>query len=292
MSAMTKPKPILLQRLDRVQGLPSLPDVVLKLQSVLSDPNSSAKDVAQVIETDPAMAAKLLKLANSAFYRMGDNKIASIQQAVARLGLKEIRKNCLALAVLQMFRGKPSTIDRQAFWKHSLTVACATRSVAELSADVIIDPDEAFVAGLLHEIGALVLDEYFGRLYSLVHQEAKRTKRAIHLVERESLKVSHAEVGAYLLERWNLPDRLVQACRYHHDPSQAPDENRTLCQLVHLSDFACTRNGIAGPGEEPLATASVRAWNELGLETVNFLELLDRVGAEAERSEIFLTSAA
>lgn len=289
---MSKPKPILLQRLDRVKELPSLPEVIVKLQAVLSDPNSSARDVASVIETDPPMAAKLLKLANSAYYRAGDNEIASIPQAVTRLGLKEISKSCLALAVLRMFQQKPSTIDRQAFWRHSLTVACATRSVAELSADVIIDPDEAFVAGLLHEIGALVLDEYFGRLYALVHQEAKRTKRAIHLVERESLKVSHADVGAYLLERWNLPDRLVQATRYHHDPSQAPEEDRTLCQLVHLSDFACTRNGLAGPGEEPLATASVRAWNELGLETVNFLELLDRVGAEAERSEIFLSTSA
>lgn len=289
---MTKPKPILLQRLDRVKELPSLPEVVLKLQEVVSDPNSSAKDVAAVVETDPAMAAKLLKLANSAYYRSGGQEITSIQHAVARLGFKEIRKNCLAMAVVNLFRGKPTVIDRRAFWHHSLTVACATRAVAELSAEVIIDPDEAFIAGLLHEIGALVLDEYFGRLYILVHQEAKRSKRAIHLVEKESLKLNHAEVGAYLLERWNLPERYVQSTRYHHDPSQAPEDDRTLCQLVHLSDFACTRNGIAGPGEEPLATASVRAWNELGLETVNFLELLDRVGAEAERSEIFLATAA
>ncbi len=289
---MIESKDIVFNRLRTITDLPSLPDVVYRIENTANDPNCGARDIAAVIETDPPMSARILRLANSAYYRSSGVEIGSIAQAVARLGLKEVRKVCLAIAAMRIFVRSSQHIDHRRFWHHSLTVAAATRTVAKRMHGVRIDPDEAYIAGLLHEVGSLVFDQYFTNLYAIVHKEAERAQRAVHLVENEYLQLNHGDVGAELLTRWQLPARLVEAVRHHHNPSQASAEHRSLCQLVHIADYACSTQGVPGPGEEHLTCMSTVAWKDLGLEMDRLYELLDEVLAESDRTAVFLALAA
>lgn len=289
---MIDSKEIVCNRLRTINDLPSLPEIIYRLEETASDPMCGAREIAAVIESDVAMSARILRLANSAYYRSSGVEIGSMAQAVARLGLKEVRKVCLAIASMRIFVRPSVVVDHRRFWHHSLTVASATRTVAKRMHGVRVDADEAFIAGLLHEVGALVFDQYFSRLYGIVHKEAERTQRAIHLVESEYLQINHADVGAEVLSRWNLPVRLIEAVRHHHNPSQAAAEFRPLCQLVHIADYACSTQGLAGPGEEHLTCMSTRAWKDLGLEMERLYELLDEVIAEADRSAVFMALAA
>lgn len=289
---MIESKEIVFHRLSTIRDLPTLPEVIYRIESVANDPSCGAREIAAVIETDPPMAARILRLANSAYYRSSGVEIGSIAQAVARLGMKEVRKVCLAVAAMRIFVKSSRHIDHRRFWHHSLTVASATRTVAKRMHGVRVDPDEAFIAGLLHEVGALIFDQYFVNLYAIVFKESERAQRAIHLVENEYLQINHGDLGAELLSRWNLPERIVEAVRYHHNPSQATEENRGLCQLIHIADYACSTQGNPGPGEEHLTCMSTVAWRDLGLQMERLYELLDEVLAESERSSIFLALAA
>jgi HD-like signal output (HDOD) protein len=286
-------KRVILERLGSIADLPSLPEVVRRLEITATDPRSDAKALAAVLQTDPAMAARVLKVANSAYYGAASQQIASVPQAVARLGFKEVRKLCIAIAAMRMFVRASENIDHYEFWRHSLTVGAATRVVLNLSGNRTVDPDEAFTAGLLHEIGALVLDQYFQAVYALIHKEVARSNQSIQLVENESLKINHAEIGAWLLNRWGLPGRLVDAVGFHHNPDAASTEHRTICGLVHLADYASSIQGISGPGERLRhEDMSTEAWNHLGLGAVSVTDLMTAIGQEADRSTVFLAAAA
>lgn len=281
----------LLARLERIENLPTLPEVFLRIEKVIHDPRSNARDVAVVLETDPALAARVLKVANSAFFQWSQ-PVSSVWQAVARLGLHETRRLCLAMAVVKAFVRRSVLINHREFWVHSMTVGAAARALVDMTSASGIDRDAAFTAGLLHEIGALVLDQHFQQLYAAICNEAKRRKRAIHLVEYESLKCDHADVGAFLLERWRFPAELASAVRHHHRAGEA-GESKTLCEIVQVADFLCSKSAIPGPGEELLVEPPAAVWKDLGLENVAGAgALLTTIQDAARRSELFLSLAA
>ena len=283
---------IMLESLERITDLPQLPEVVYRLEEVANNPDSSIHDVASVIETDPPMAVRVLKLANSAFYRRGNHPMTTIRQATVRLGLKEIRKLALAIGATRLFVKPSPRIDHHLFWQHSLTVASVTRTVAKLTDGVRIDPDQAYVAGLLHEVGALVLDQFFEKLYDAVFRAARHSDQPIHDVEREYLGIDHAEIGAWLLNRWQAPQSLVVAVQCHHDPGDTPEQHRALCQLVHVADYVCTGNGCCGPGEEAPFVVNAIACEDLGLKVSSLTELVEEVSAESERTKTLINLAA
>lgn len=289
---MLSPRSIVLHRLQEIRDLPTLPEIVSRLDALGSDPRAGAREWAAAIETDPAIAARLLRLANSAYYRQVGDDVSSISQAVVVLGANEVRRVCLALAAMKMFAAPSMVIDHRLFWRHSLTTARATRTVARHVGHLLINEDEAYVAGLLHEIGALVLDQYFERIYPLVFGEAQRTGRPIHLVEQEFLRIQHAEIGAMVLRHWKLPTRLVSAVCHHHDPSRAQEDHRLLCDLVHVADCLVSERDLSGPGESLLGPPSARSWSALGLSADAGEELLRAIESDADRSSLFLALAA
>jgi putative nucleotidyltransferase with HDIG domain len=183
-------------------------------------------------------------------------------------------------------------IDHVVFWHHSLTVASVTRAVARLTQGVKVDHEEAYVAGLLHELGALVLDQFFEKLYDAVFRASQHVHQSIHQVEQEYLGIDHAELGGWLLDHWQTPKSLADAVRFHHQPSEAPEEHRTLCHVVHVADYISTTHGISGPGEENLFVINATAWEDLGLQVGSLPDLITEVTTEAERSKMFLAVAA
>ena len=202
---------LILRRLEAIRQLPTLPEVVSRIDEVTKRPDSSLAEIAVVIESDPSIAAAILKLANSAYYQTMNRRIASLGEAISRLGLAETRKLCLAFAVMRLFVRPSRLLDHRNLWRHCGSVATAARVLCARLPGHSIDSDEAFVAGLLHEIGTLLLDQYFDKIFALIQQRAQGGKRPVHLIEREALTIDHAEIGAWLLDRWGLPESIVAA---------------------------------------------------------------------------------
>lgn len=282
----------MLKSLADIGDLPHLPSVVFRLEQAARDPDAGVRDLASIIETDPPMAARLLKLANSVFYMRGNFPVTTIPQAIVRLGLKEVRRLCLTIGATQLFVRDSERIDHVVFWHHCLTVACVTKAVARAARGVAIDPEQAYIAGLLHEVGSLVLDQFFDRLYGAVFRVSQHGRNAIHEVEKEYLGIDHGEIGGWLLQRWKIPPSLACAVRFHHEPSEAPEEYRNLCHVVHVADFVSSTNGLAGPGEEERYVVNAIAWADLGLDMSSLPELAQELTAEAERSRTFLALTA
>lgn len=282
----------ILDKLKTMDSLPSLPDVVFRVEQVAIDPDSSAKDVAAAIETDPALAARLMKVANSAYYLAGsDSQVSSVQAAVARLGFREVRKVCLAIGVMRTFLRPSKLINHGRFWNHGVTVASGARMLARRASTMRADPDAAYVGGLLHEVGAIVLDQYFPHEYEIVHRQLRGRQVAIHQIEQELLGIDHAEIGALLLERWRLPRELVDAVRYHHNPKAAEPKYRRFCQFIHLADFVCTRFSCSGPGEQYLWQVNIHAWEDLGLQLEDLRDVKGDIMEEGDRTGIFIAES-
>ena len=225
--------------------LPTLPLVALEVTRLAENPLTSVAEMVRLIRNDPSLTARILRVANSAYYGM-PQRIDSLNTALAVLGIKEISSLVTSISVVKTFparEGEPGTptedrrvgeaLDLQVFWEHSAGCAEIARVMA---AKLQLHFHGAeFTAGLLHDVGKLVLDQHF-------HDEflaARELQFADHLssaeAERRVLGVDHAEIGSWLAETWSLPLEIAEAIRYHHDPKLA-HVNRVLTCVIHLAD--------------------------------------------------------
>ena len=234
----------------QVRDLPALPAAVLRVMQTADDPKASASDVARALASDQALAARVLKLANSAFYG-ASRRISTVSEAVVILGLRTTRNLAMATSCEEMLTREVSgyAMQRGALWRHSL--ACGTAAQALAKRAGIRGVEEAFVAGLLHDIGKVILSAYQREKFALTLRRTLEQGISYCEAEREIFGFDHAEAGARLLERWNLPSALVSAVRWHHTPQDAP-ESSPLPMLVHVADAICLTLGI-GLGVDGLA---------------------------------------
>ena len=223
-----------------VQDLPPMPKVVLKIQKLLLDPNSNAEEIATYIETDQALAAKVLKMANSPYYGMS-GKVSSIQHAAVILGCKIIGE-LTTMAGFSHLMGKKLPgygYKSDELWKHSLAVALAAKIIAEK-----INPElasEALTAGLIHDMGKLILDPYVlenrNAFDELVEDENLTFMRA----EKQVLGVDHAEIASEICDHWKFPGSLSRAIKYHHNPSLS--NKNEIAFILHLADYIAVLSG-------------------------------------------------
>jgi putative nucleotidyltransferase with HDIG domain len=254
------------ERLKRITqsiiGLPTLPTVITQLIGLIDNPRTSAKEVAQLISTDQALTAKILKLANSAFYGF-PREIATVDLAVVVLGFETVKSLGLSVSVLERFasgRDDDHLFDRQKFWQHSIACGVGARLLAQKLRYRV--PGEAFAAGILHDIGKLILCQYFPEEFSRVLEMAHEEHIYIGHAEEQILGVTHAEVGSWLVEKWNLPRQLVDSVTYHHAPRRLK-RNAELPSLIHLADYLCRREKIGDGGGDrrpPVDPAALRAF--------------------------------
>lgn len=222
-----------------MRNLPPLPAVTRQLLVVIGDENSSANDVSKVLSSDQALAGKVLKLVNSSFYGV-QQEVTTISRAVVLLGFTGVRNLALgfgSISALQKLGGK---LDMQGFWAHALANGAASQSLAPYFSRRT-DPEEAFLAGLMHDIGAYVLAAAIPDIYGeILAGPAGRRMQA----EQEACGMTHAQVGQGLLKFWELPDAFCDAARHHHDAAKASDGTRPLTNLVALADvLACVHGG-------------------------------------------------
>lgn len=221
--------------LENLKELPTLPTVVAQLMMTLNEPTSSARDLERLIANDQAIAARLLKLANSAFYGL-PGKVASLSRAITLLGFNTVRSLVLTIGVIDKFSGPSGGryFDRGEFWEHSLTVATVARLLG--ARDPGFSPEEAHLAGLLHDIGKVIMDNF----QPLKFQEAMQLVRDRNMnpLQAESLVLglSHDEVGAIAAGEWRFPDFLREVIAFHHKPENAT-RFPEIVQLVAMADL-------------------------------------------------------
>jgi putative nucleotidyltransferase with HDIG domain len=223
-----------LKKLDRIPQLPTLPTVALKLNKMLGDQEASIKELSKMVEHDQAMVSRILRLVNSAFYG-SRSTINNIPHAVILLGFNTVRNAIVSVSVIDALSGKQSSeeFDITDFWKHSVAVALTSKNIAERTR--LIPTDESFTAGLLHDIGKVVLWQFFPEDFGQVWASVHTDHLSFHEAEKKMLPVTHAEIGGHLAKKWALPDSLVDAITYHHDIIKDVS-NLKLLTVVHMAD--------------------------------------------------------
>ena len=225
----------ILKKLDRIEEIPTLPTIVFELNTLLQDPDTSIKTVCDTIEKDQAITLKILKLVNSAFYGF-KSKISDLRNAIVLLGYNSVRNAIVSLSVINTFPKRVALMDFDItqFWKHSLAVAVASKNIAQLSRKEA--PDSCFVGGLLHDVGKVILAQYFPELFEKVWATLQGEQLSFFEAEQKKLPIDHTKIGAHLAAKWQLPAGLVEAIRWHHE-FQPQSKNVNFVLTVNLANF-------------------------------------------------------
>ena len=223
------------KQLDQIKEIPTLPTIVFELNQHLQNPESSITKVSETIEKDQAMSIKILKLVNSAFYGF-QSKISDVKNAVVLLGFNAVRNAIISVSVINAL---PKTLLFQdfemiEFWKHSLAVAVTSKSIAQKAG--MDSADNCFVGGLLHDVGKVIMAQYFKDEFVKVWTRMQKEFLPFYDAEQKELPVDHTKIGAYLAERWKLPRGLTDAIRWHHD-FQPDNGNAGFMMNIHLADI-------------------------------------------------------
>lgn len=224
----------------------SPPILYYQLREKLDDPNSSFDDLADIVKTDPALSARLLKIVNSAFYGFAE-KVDTLTHALNIVGTDQLTDLALAAIVTSKFQGIPrDLINMETFWMHSIGCGIASRKIAERMPGV--ESEKMYLGGMLHDIGSLIIFKESSEDAKKILLRCKENGENLFKVEKEVLGYDHAEVGGLLLTEWKLPDRLVEVVKYHHAPTDAGDYLEEAC-IVARADALVYEMNIGNSGE-------------------------------------------
>lgn len=268
----------LLALITKMDKLPSLPAIYQELMESLQQPDSSMAQVANIIAKDLAMTAKILQLVNSSFYGIG-TVVDNTTLAVNLLGMETIKALVLNIHIFSNVSQRESTaFGLDQLWNHSTNTARIAKMLAREEGLNRRITEVAYIGGLLHDVGKVILATCFGAIYKEVVNAALFEKRALHSVEDEILSANHATVGAYLLSLWGLPDPIVESVIYHHMPNRSPSDEFNAIALVHVAnrlDESYTRPDAGEMGFDEVylerigVINRIPAWTELTGQLLN-----------------------
>jgi HD-like signal output (HDOD) protein len=226
--------------LNSIKELPPMPKIIYKAREIMANPKSGFKEIAEVIETDQAIAAKVLQVANSAYYGLS-GMVSSIHQATVVLGHKTLEQLITMVSATSLLGShlKGYRMGSGALWQHSLAVAVCSRLIAKDRAPAL--ENDAFSVGLIHDAGKLALDRYILERKEMVDQALKSGLTFLN-VEKQVLGFDHTELASDLCTKWKLPENHVSAMRFHHDPG--PSNGNQLAYIVHTANHIAQKSGI------------------------------------------------
>ncbi len=287
------------KRLERIiDFLPPVPVIMAELLQTLNNENAGMSDLARVISKDPSMSVNVLKIANSAFYRL-PYKVATVDHAVKMLGMKEISMICIscgAYHALMPSRGA-ETFNIDDFWKHSVATGVMARKIC--SEFHVGDRNIAYFLGLLHDIGKIILDRFAHDIYTIVIQTT--FDECISMIEAEKRLIgeSHDIIGAFVMDKWKLPEVFADATKYHHSVSESPEHNRTMVAAVALADqlarvrcfgFGGDMGGVVLSETEPFIILKSAAPAIAEMDVFKFVNDLDTMNDEIVEMEKLLVT--
>ena len=224
------------QMVAKIDDLPTIPAVATQVLSLLDNPDVDVDEVADLMLTDQVMTARVMKMVNSPIYRP-TQEITSLKRALVYLGLRHIKEVALTSSFINAFEDKGGVLEVAPFWEHSFGVGMVAKIIAEKIR--YNDLEKAYISGIIHDIGEVVLSYYRAEEFSRVLESI--SSRPITLVdaEFEAFGTTHSEIGFCIAEKWNFPEAYGEVILYHHSPREAV-QDPVLCAIVNLSDLFCT----------------------------------------------------
>ncbi len=222
--------------------LPTIPVVATKIMQLMESETTTADDLARVISSDPAIAARVLKISNSSFYG-AQRMIKTLPHAIMMLGMLTLKSVVVAASIKQIYQ--PYGLTEKLLWEHSYGTGLMARMIAMMMQRV--NPDEAFLGGLFHDIGKQLMNHLEEEKFSEVMQHCYNDGTPFYKMEHELFKYGHAEAGAMVIKKWNFPEHLVRAVEMHHDQELPEDEDPytlMLARIVRLANLFSHYNGI------------------------------------------------
>lgn len=272
-----------LERLfSRIGEVASMPAAAQKVLRLTADEKADHERLRDAIQGDPVLVARILRRLNSSYYALS-HKISSIKTAITLLGTREIRNLALTVFASKLYEPNSSygRYRREELWKHSVGVAVASRLVARVCGKGV--GDEAYVAGLLHDLGLILLDQtlqrHFHKVIDLI-DEATPT----HVVETRILSFDHAVLGGFVARRWNFPDQVADAITYHHQPWNYAGPHKDLVQVVAAANYLCSRAGVTSLGVHNVTPPPDEIYANLGLDQVTLAIIWDELAASLEKA--------
>ncbi len=270
------------QVLARADALPALPEMVAQILDMLNDDHANAEALSAHINSDPAVVARILAAANAGALGTG-GRVSSVRQAVLLLGVSRVRNITLATAVIDRFKAEPP-FDAQRLWLHSVGVAVCAQEIAQFAG---LDVDTAYTAGLLHDIGQLLLFTVDPQAYTQVLRRRAERDIDIVLAERGYLGIDHAQVGSELARLWKLPGNVVDAIASHHASDESEPQSE-LADAIHVAEVLSHALDLGGFDKTHVPELSDLSCARLGIDWPQFAERFPRIEARFEGARITL----
>jgi len=221
--------------LSNVYNLPAMSTVMLEVSRLLDDPSTNTASLSKMVGQDPGLTTKILSIANSPLYGL-PRKVSTIDFAILIIGYQDIKNIVIALSMIDSFKNKNDKyLNQKEFWAHSVLTGNAAKKMAEDLGFRI--GSEAFVSGLLHELGTAVIHKYFHSSFETILTDMEENGKTLLEAEFEEFGYTHQDIGRFLAEKWNLPSHLCEAIQKHHTPSLT-EEDDVVTAVIHLADYA------------------------------------------------------
>ncbi len=258
-------------QIEKVSNLPTLPGIVTRIAEMVDSPETTGRMLGQEISKDQVISAKVLRLVNSGFYGFSQ-PITTIPHAVTLLGFNTLKSLVLSSTVLDMMKD-----SLPGLWEHSLACARTCAIIADhLEMD---DPEEISTAGLLHDLGKVILRQTMENEFRKIAKLIKRRDMLFYQAEEAVLGANHGEIGGWLLEKWALPDRLVQPIIDHHDFRPARDHARNTA-VLHLADILCRAEAFGSGGDRKIPQLQPSALEKLALTVDDVADIMERMNED------------
>lgn len=275
------------ERAEQIRELSTLPSVILRILEVMNNPMADARDVEREIMEDPVISAKVLKVANSPFYGTSRD-VSSISQAVVLMGFAEVQNIALSVSLFSRFSVPTKMFDRRQFWEHCFTTAAAADA---LQRRVNAQTNDGFIAGLLHDIGRIILDQHFPDEFQEIMALAGSSELSLLEAERKVLGVTHCDIGYWVTEKWNLPPMLTDSILFHHSPFGCR-ESYVLTSIVHVADVVSKSFGSYVGEDFTPSPRDESAFRLLNLDAEKIMNLADLISKKMDYLDILVGPAA
>lgn len=279
-------------RLESIENLPTLPLVIDHLGRALGDPEADIDQVVGIIEDDPAIMARIMKVVNSSFY-LGVRKATSLKSAIVKLGFQTVNNIAMSAAVFSTFPpASKHLFSRTEFWRHCIYTGITTEILSaclDRSTDQGPSQDVLHLCGLLHDIGKIVFAQFFHDQFLAALKVSQEELIPLSAAETRVLGVDHAQAGAWLGQRWNLSEQLIEVIRWHHNPEKATAEHRELVTICSLADREVNRNRFGNSGNGCARQTRNEPTLEFELDKDALFHVMNLVQEESSKSTLLMS---
>ncbi len=269
---------------DRIGQLSTLPSVAGRVLEVADDEDANIGDLLRVIESDPPLALRVLRTVNSSYYGL-PNRVADLNSAISLLGFREVRNLALTVYVARLFKepGEYHTFTREGLWRHMVAVGTTARLISRVCNRAV--PDEAYLAGLLHDVGLILIDQFMRRQFMTILDGLDENVDTCDR-EKEILTFNHADLGAFVARQSGFPERVAVAIEYHHRPSDYSGEHADLVNVVAVANYLASRKGICSMGIHNVAAPANEVYEGLGLQASELAEIWEELLSALSTAEV------